>query len=211
MTQKEFFGKAIWLAADQYPESEVERGGAAHFPILRSEIEIPESGRLIKATLRAVGLGYFLCYFNGKRVGDSEYLPIYSDFEPREMPVGEKLSGHRIYVPEFDVTELLERGKNSIVIHCGGGWYTHGYRHGEIYGDAKAIWSLTVETAGGTHKYYSLPENTRVLSESFIKKYHFARYEHQDFTSFDEEVYSPRYDSSAIPKAKAESSSTSSA
>ena len=201
MTQKEFFGKALWLTADSFPEAETARGGASHFPILRSEIDIPEGITLIKATLRAVGLGYFLCYFNGKRVGDSEYLPIYSDFEPREFPIGEKLTGHRIYVPEFDVTNLLENGKNSIVIHAGGGWYTHGYRPGEVYGDAKAIWSLTVETAEGTLKYYSLPENTRATGESFIKKYHFAYCEHQDFSSFDEGIYARDYGSLAMPAA----------
>ena len=201
MTQKEFFGDALWLTADGFPEAEVERGGTSHFPILRSEINIPEDTKVVKATLRAVGLGYFLCYFNGVRTGDSEYLPIYSDFEPRGLPVGEKLTGHRIYVPEFDVTSLLEKGKNSIVIHCGGGWYTHGYRPGEIYGDAKAIWSLTVETCDGTLNYYSLPENTRANPESFIKKYHFAKYEHQDLSSFDEHVYCRDYDGSAMPRA----------
>ena len=201
MTQKEFFGKALWLTADQFPETDVERGGAAHFPILRSEIEIPENIEIIKSTLRAVGLGYFLCYFNGKNPSDSEYLPLYSDFEPRELPVGEKLTGHRIYVPEFDVTSLLEKGKNSIVIHCGGGWYTHGYRPGEIYGDAKAIWSLTVETTEGTLKYYSLPENTKATPVSFVKKYHFAHGEHHDYTDFDDAIYRKEYNSSSMPNA----------
>lgn len=201
MTQSEMFGKAVWLSAQSFPDAEVEKGGAAHFPILRSEPTIPDT-EIYKATLRVVGLGYFHCYLNGTRISDDEFMPIYSDFEPRDnYPTGEKLTGHRLYVPEYDVTRLIKNGKNALCIHFGGGWYTHGYRPAEIYGDAKAIYSLTLETEKGTLKYYSSPENTRVLPVGLIKKYHFAKYEHQDYRDLDESIFSIDYNGAPLEKA----------
>ena len=199
MTQQDMFGKAMWLGAAAYPETEVDKGGASHFPILRSEIVLPTKEKIIKAELRVVGLGYFHCYLNGERVSDDEYMPLCSDFEQREnYPPEEKLTGHRIYVPEYDVTDMLEEGKNIIAIHFGGGWYTHGYRPAEVYGDAKAIYSLTVETRDGTLKFYSSTQNTKVLPVSFVKKYHFAKYEHQDYTDFDGSIFGKDYDDTGL-------------
>lgn len=204
MTQKEFFGNAVWLGAEEYPVTELEKGETSHFPILRSELSLPEDCEIIKATLRAVGLGYFYCLFNGERVTEDEYLPLATDYEPRnDYPTDESLAGHRIYVPEFDVTDKICRGKNSIVIHCGGGWYTFGYKPGLEWGDAKAIWSLTVETDVGTVKYYSAPENTRVLPSSFIKNYHFTKHERQDYRDFDFSIFEKDFSGDYLPKAAA--------
>ena len=201
MNQKEMLGKAVWLTADGFSEVALERSETSHFPILRSEIYLPNV-KITKATLRVVGLGYFYCCLNGTRVSDDEYMPIYSDFEPRkDYPPQETLTGHRIYVPEYDVTELLCEGRNSIVIHCGGGWYTHGFRPQEIYGDSKAIYSLTVETEDGTLKFYSSPDNTKALADSFVKKYSFTKYEHQDISEFDFSVFDKDYDASDLPNA----------
>ena len=201
MTQREMFGEAVWLTADEFPRVELERSETSHFPILRSEIDLPPV-KITKAYLRVVGLGYFYCCLNGTRVSEDEYMPLYSDFEPRkDYPPEETLTGHRIYVPEYDVTELLNEGKNSIVIHCGGGWYTHGFRPQEIYGDSKAIYSLTVETEEGTLKFYSSPENTKALADSFVKKYSFTKYEHQDISEFDFSIFDKDYDASDLPNA----------
>ena len=201
MTQNEMFGKAMWLTADGFPSIELQRSETSHFPILRSEIDIPPV-KITKATLRVVGLGYFYCFLNGERVSDDEYMPLYSDFEPRESyPPEETLTAHRIYVPEYDVTELLTEGRNSIVIHCGGGWYTHGFRKEEVYGDAKAIYSLSVETSDGTLKFYSSPENTKALADSFVKRYNFTKHEHQDISEFDFSIFDSNYDASALPQA----------
>ena len=103
MTQKEMFGGAKWLGtgskrADiRQPDPE----GKPHFPIALCQFSLEEKP-LRKAALRVVGLGFFHCRINGEPVTEDEFLPLATDYEPREnYPVGETLSGHRILTPEF--------------------------------------------------------------------------------------------------------------
>lgn len=127
MKQQEIFSSAKWLCPKDYASN--------NFFVLKGKFSInkPE-----KATLRVLGLGFFHCYINGVRVSDDWFLPLSSDYEPRkDYPVDEIISGHRIYVPEYDVTDMLKDGENVIAIHFGGGWYTFGDR--QKFGDAKAI------------------------------------------------------------------------
>lgn len=133
-----------------------------------------------KATLRVLGLGYFHCYVNGIRVSNEWFLPLSSDYEARaDYPTGEVLSGHRIYVPEFDVTELLREGENMITVHFGGGWYTD--RDG-AYGEEKVIWRLFGESESGIFDFVS--DSTCKISASYITDYRIIRTETQDLRRF---------------------------
>ena len=110
MKQNEIFSSAIWLCPPNYAND--------NFFIIRSKFTVnkPE-----KAVLRVLGLGFFHCYINGVRVSDDWYLPLSSDYEARkDYPIDEIISGHRIYVPEYDVTDMLKDGENVIAIHFGG-------------------------------------------------------------------------------------------
>ena len=92
MKQNEMFGAAQWVC-----------GGK--FPILRGHFFVKNVN---KAVLRVLGLGFFHCYLNGKDVTADEFLPLATDYVGHEnYPVDEELTGHRIYVPEYDVTDLL--------------------------------------------------------------------------------------------------------
>lgn len=107
MTQQEMFLAAKWLGYDNYGENK--------FFILRGRFTVEKAD---KATLRVLGLGFFHCYINGVKVGNDLFLPLSTDFEEREnFPVDEIISGHRIYVPEYDITPLLKDGENVIAIH----------------------------------------------------------------------------------------------
>jgi co-chaperonin GroES (HSP10) len=88
--------------------------GVPHFPVLRSRFTAGAAVK--KATLRVLGLGFFHCYINGKEVTEDAFLPLNSDFEPRDnYPIEEVLTGHRIYVPEFDVLPYLKEGGTVVV------------------------------------------------------------------------------------------------
>ena len=158
MTQQDYFGSGKWLTGT----SEWNQP----FYILRSKF-ILES--IKKASLKVLGLGFFHCYINGKRVSDDLFLPLFTDFEPRNnWPREEIVTGHRIYVPEYDVTDLLEEGENVIAIHFGGGWYAV---NDERFGLPKAIWNLAVETAEGEISFCSSEQDR--ISESYIPDYNF--------------------------------------
>ena len=117
MEQSKMFGEAKWVCAGDYGEHTSETlhpAGLPHFPILRSAFECERQG-LQKAVLRVLGLGFFHCYVNGKEITQDQFLPLNTDYEPRaDYPIHETLAGHRIYVPEYDVTDFLNEGKMSL-------------------------------------------------------------------------------------------------
>ncbi len=172
MTQKEMFGKAIWIE----PEEQIR------FPVLRSVFNI---GKAEKVTLKVVGLGFFHAFINGKEVNTSEFLPLNTDFEAREnYPVGEKLFGHRLIVPVIDVTGLVNEGDNLLAVHFGGGWYTF---EGGPFGTAKVIYMIEAEADGRTTRFYS--GTSDVFADSFVKEYAFTCHETQNFKGFGEGVF----------------------
>lgn len=169
MTLKEMFSHAEWLGAENYDTNKLF--------VIRGRFNL---NSVNKATLRVLGLGFFHCYINGKRVGNDLFLPLSTDFEEREnFPVGEVISGHRIYVPEYDVTSMVKNGENIIAIHFGGGWYT--CEDQKKYGDAKAIWRIFGEDENGGFDYVSSVSDK--IGASFVCDYNFTEGEIHNYLS----------------------------
>lgn len=170
----------------------MDPSGTPNFPILRGKFRVHQPA---SAELYVLGLGFFHVYINGKEVTDQKFLPLFSDFEPRQdYPKGEKLSGHRIYVPHFDITPLLAEGENTIAIHFGGGWYASGCGK---FGDPKAIYRICVTDAEGKRDVVS--SEADVFADSFVKTYHLTTFEAQDYRNFDDRIFGGAFDDSALP------------
>lgn len=173
MKQNEMFGSAVWVC-----------GG--RFPVLKGQFQVScksDSGSM-KATLRALGLGFFHCYINGIEVSKDHFLPLSTDYESRtNYPPEEKLTGHRIYVPEYDITSLIKEGENSILILFGGGWYTF---EDAKFGDAKAIYRILLETENGIQEFVSSGKDR--IADSFINDYYMPQYENHDYRIFDDSI-----------------------
>lgn len=75
----------------------------------RKEIIIKKAVK--KATAKVCGLGQFNFYINGKKVGDHELDPAWTDYR--------KLIQYVV----FDVADLLKTGENVIGAEVGNGWY----------------------------------------------------------------------------------------
>ena len=177
MKQQEVFSSARWVGAPK-----------DGFFILRGRFTLENAK---KATLRVIGLGYYHCYINGKRVSNDFFLPLSTDYEERKnYPVDEIISGHRIYVPEYDITDMLKNGENIIAIHFGGGWYDCDPKAG--YGDAKAIWRVFGDDDNGSFDFVS-SENDKI-AESNIKNYHFSYTETQDFLCGNHDALATDFD-----------------
>ena len=176
MTQKEMFGNADFVGAKECQNTDIL--------VLKGSFSL---SRVKKATLRVLGLGFFHCFINGARVGTDLFLPLSSEYEPREnFPTNEKLSDFRTYVPEYDVTSLLKDGENTITVHFGGGWYTFEQsikKKKKKYGDPKAIWRLFGECDEGNFDFGSSERDQ--ITKSFITDYRFDRFEVHDFTKPD--------------------------
>ena len=182
MKQNEMFGEAKWV-----------RGG--NFPILRSHFTVKG---VKKAMLRVLGLGFFHCYINGKEVTEDAFLPLSTDYEARDnYPTFETLTGHRIYVPEYDITSLLKEGENTIAILYGGGWYTF---EDAKYGDAKAIYRIIADTADGVQEFISSEADK--IGKSFISDYYLPQYENHDYRCFDDAALGAEFDDSGWAQAE---------
>ena len=169
MTQEYFFHNAKWVGAKKRTKDS--------FAVLKGSFEA-ESAKNV--TLNALGLGFFKCYINGECINPDTFLPLSSDFEAGCDPVDEVISGHRIYVPQFDITPFVKSGKNDIEIHYGGGWYTHRER---TYGLPKAIYCITAENENGV-EYFVSDENCKIR-EGSVCQYNFTWEEHHDFSALD--------------------------
>ncbi len=71
--------------------------------------DVPE-----RATYYLASLGYFELYINGEKVGKEVLAPAVSNFSERS------------YYQTYDVAGYLKKGKNSIGIWMGTGWYSPG-------------------------------------------------------------------------------------
>jgi alpha-L-rhamnosidase len=68
-------------------------------------------GNIKRARLYISGLGYYLSYLNGKRIGDHELDPGWTDYKDR------------IYYSTYDVTSMIQDGPNCLGVMLGNGWY----------------------------------------------------------------------------------------
>lgn len=195
MDQKTVFGDAQWVCAGTYALDTCgipDAGGVPHFPILRSRFHVSHVRR---ATLRVVGLGFFHCYINGREITLDRFLPLSTDYEPRkDYPIDEKLTGHRLYVPEYDVTGLLNEGENVLALHFGGGWYTFEGVNSR-FGDPKAIFRLVIETDNGAEEVVSSCSDK--IGDSYVKTYYFTNLENHDYTAFDDASLTREFDDSS--------------
>ena len=107
-------------------------------------------------------------------------MPLSSDFEAGCDPVDEVISAHRIYVPQFDITPFVKKGKNTIAIHYGGGWYTFENR---TFGLPKAIYCISLES-NDKIKHFVSDESCKI-GESFVCDYNFTYKEAHDYSAFD--------------------------
>ena len=109
------------------------------------------------AVLFVTGLGYFEARINGIPVTEDRFLPLVTDYEPRDLmkfayPLHDTTT-HRIYYSRFDVTELIRDGENVLTVQLGNGWYRQTERVAEgliSFGHVlKTIFSLQLNTAAG--------------------------------------------------------------
>ena len=93
----------------------------------RKEFEL--NRQVKKARMYVATLGVFQAYINGEKIGDDVWGTGWTNYNKR------------VQVNTYDITKLLEKGKNAVGALLGDGWYagTIGWRHKGVYGDIPAI------------------------------------------------------------------------
>ncbi len=110
------------------------------------------------ANIIITGLGYFEARINDKAITDYMYLPVVTDYEPRDLTLCAHkgttgTTTNRIYYYNFDITHLLKNGENLLSVQLGNGFYRQEERTAEgkmYFGDIlKCIYKIVLETENG--------------------------------------------------------------
>lgn len=110
-----------------------------------------------EAKIEICGLGYFLLYVNGERVGDQEFIPAVTNYSSvlgcdTTYPVWEERIGYRCLFVTFDLLPYLKKGENVIGVQLGNGWYHQTKRVDEgkfIFGFPKLRYEVTMLQESG--------------------------------------------------------------
>ena len=109
-------------------------------PLLRTDFAVQDK-EIERARVYASAQGIYELQINGKRVGDHELAPGWTDYRKR------------IQYQTYDVTDLLASGDNAIGAQLSDGWFTGRVAMfgGDIYGDRNALVAqLRVDYTDGT-------------------------------------------------------------
>ena len=173
MKHREMFGNARWVLPAGSPDAALFRKSFA--------VTDPQNARIT-----ICGLGYFVLYLNGRRVGSDEFVPPVSDYHARpdmtlSYPLNDRQS-HRIYCMRYDVADYLTAGENVIAIMVGGGFYHQTRRLAEgnmSYGDVKLCFRIETPDAE------IVSDVDMICSRGFFESANLFHGEVQNFTGFD--------------------------
>lgn len=132
--KKDYF-KEKWASADTL---------SARSIIMRKEFS-NEGKKVVDAVAYISGMGHYEMRINGKKVGDSEFAPLWSEYSKT------------IYYNTYDVTHLLNSGSNAIGVMLGNGFFNvqRGNRYSKLmtsFGTPQMIMRLVVNYSDGTSK-----------------------------------------------------------
>lgn len=138
--QTAFFDKSDWKAkwiTSEIAEDTVNQPS----PVFRKEFN--SAKKIASATAFITAQGLYEAFINGKRVGDSYLTPGWTTYNKR------------LQYQQYDVTQLLASGKNTVDIWLGSGWYRGfiGFPQGQhnVYGKSiAALFQLNVKYSDGT-------------------------------------------------------------
>ena len=98
--------------------------------------------KIVEATAYVCGLGFYEFSLNGKKVGNSEFAPLWSDYDKT------------VYYNTYNVTEQLRRGENVVGILLGNGFYNvQGGRYRKLqisFGPPTLLFELVINYEDGT-------------------------------------------------------------
>ncbi|HAM10604.1 MAG: hypothetical protein A2X04_17210 [Bacteroidetes bacterium GWF2_41_9] len=101
---------ALWITdSREWPVIESEMYGDLPAPLFRKEFDVRSEVK--SAILYITAAGYYSAYINGSRIGKNILDPAWTDFSKR------------IYYSEYDLTENLKEGGNTLGTTLGNGFY----------------------------------------------------------------------------------------
>lgn len=135
--------KAAWEAVDTLAKKSICLRRTFQLGDIKKEKSNHKSGRnIVEATAYVCGLGFYEFSLNGKKVGNSEFAPLWSDYDKS------------VYYNTYDVTEQLRCGENAVGILLGNGFYNvQGGRYRKLqisFGPPTLLFELVINYEDGT-------------------------------------------------------------
>ena len=99
-------------------------------------------GKIAKAVVDVSGLGHYELTINGQKVGDSEFAPLWSEYDKT------------VYYNRYEVTELLRKGQNRLETLLGNGMFNvqRGSRYSKLqqsFGPPQLLLRLVITYKNG--------------------------------------------------------------
>ena len=138
--------QAKWITAHQ-PQ------GA---PLFRKAFTL--KGKVRKAKAYVTAGGYFELYVNGQRVGEDQLVPNFSNYTTREgldrggIALENNFTAYRVLYLAYDVTSLLQSGRNAMGAMLGDGFYRSASHRVGTFGEPCLLCQLDVTYADGTRE-----------------------------------------------------------
>ena len=116
--------------------------------------------KITDAMVYVCGLGHYELHINGTKVGDSQFAPLWSDYDKT------------VYYNAYDVTGLVRRGRNAVGVLLGNGFYNIAgggrYRKLQIgFGPETLFLKLAIRYSDGTEQIIA-SDGTWRIAESPI-------------------------------------------
>ena len=179
-----------WTARFVGPDWEEDLSQPQPAPLLRREFEVRPGVQ--RARLYSTALGVYEPQLNGVTVGDHVMAPGWTSYH------------HRLRYQIFDVTNLLQEGRNALGAMLGDGWFRGrlGFGGGRrnIYGDRLALLAqLEITYADGTTERIVTDESWRastgpiLASDIYDGETYDARLEHEGWSepNYNDSDWSP--------------------
>ncbi len=117
--------------------------------LLRSEFDLPR--KVADATVYVCGLGHYELSINGRKVGDGEFTPLWSDYD------------RTVYYNTYDVTDYVRKGENAVGVLLGNGFYNviRGKRYSKLqvgFGPETLWLKMVVNFSDGTSEIITTGE-----------------------------------------------------
>ncbi len=119
-------------------------------PILRKTFHL--SRKPHDAKIAISGLGYYELYCNGRRVGDHQLDPVFTNYD------------HRVSYVCYDLTDLLRQGENVLAVMLGNGWYNMHTR--ATWNFDKAPWRDQPKMRAQLHVSFADGTQEKVVSDT---------------------------------------------
>ena len=138
--------RAKWITARQ----------AQGAPLFRKAFTLTRKVQKAKAFVTAGG--YFELYVNGQRVGEDMMVPNFTNYTTREgldkggIALENKFTAYRVLYLSYDVTQLLQSGRNALGAILGDGFYRSSSHRVGTFGEPCLLCQLEVTYDDGTTK-----------------------------------------------------------